>query len=134
MDDRFVDARTRRLRDVGGTSGGLGTFLLGFVMAAAGGYLLLSQVTVTSHYWQLFGYDAFGLSLVPVLLGVLLLFYDGRGILGWLLMLGGLAIIGAGILMNLTIFFRPASLFATLMILVLLVGGIGLVARSLLPR
>jgi hypothetical protein len=89
---------------------------------------------VTSHYWQLFGYDAFGLSLVPVLLGVLLLFYNGHGVLGWLLVLGGLAIIGAGILMNLAIFFRPASLFTTLMILVLLVGGIGLVARSLFPR
>ena len=49
-------------------------------------------------------------------------------------MVGGLAIIGAGILANLTIFFRPTSLFNTLIILVLFVGGIGLLARSLLPR
>ena len=72
--------------------------------------------------------------LVPgffVLLGILLLFYNGRGILGWLLVLAGLTIIGAGILLNLTIFFQPTSLFATLIMIVLLVGGLGLVARSL---
>jgi hypothetical protein len=134
MDQRLTDLHGRRLRDVGGTSGGLGTFLLGAVMAVAGGYLLLNQVTVTSHFWQVFGYDAFGLSLIPLLLGVLLLFYNGRGVLGWLLVLGGMTIIGAGILTNLTIFFRPTSLFNTLIILFLLVGGLGLIARSLLPR
>lgn len=127
--NRYGDGRS--LRDVGGTSGGLGTFLLGGVMTAAGGWLLLNQVTVTSSFWTIFGYDAFGLSLVPLLFGILLLFYNGRGILGWLLTIGGLAIIGAGILTNLTIFFRPTSLFNTLIMLVLLVGGIGLVARSL---
>jgi len=116
---------------VGGTSGGLGTFLLGFVMAIAGGYMLLQQVTVTSHYWRLFGYDAFGVSLIPLIVGILLLFYNGRGILGWLLVLGGITIIAAGILLNLTIFFQPTSLFATLIMIVLLVGGLGLVARSL---
>jgi hypothetical protein len=103
-------------------------------MMVAGGYLLLNQVTVTSGFWSFYGYNAFGLSLVPLLFGVLLLFYNGRGIFGWLLVLAGLAIIGAGILTNLTIFFRPTSLFNTLIILVLFVGGVGLIARSLLPR
>src|SRR5688572_10770868 len=98
MNQRLTDLQGRRLRDVGGTSGGLGSFLLGTVMAVAGGYLLLNQVTVTGHFWRVFGYDAFGLSLIPLLLGVLLLFYNGRGVLGWLLVLGGLTIIGAGII------------------------------------
>ncbi len=134
MNQRLTDLQGRRLRDVGGTSGGLGSFLLGTVMAVGGGYLLLNQVTVTSHFWRVFGYDAFGLSLIPLLFGVLLLFYNGRGVLGWLLVLGGLTIIGAGIITNLTIFFRPTSLFNTLIILVLLVGGLGFIARSLFPR
>jgi uncharacterized protein len=121
----------RRYADVGGTSGGLGTFLLGLAMAVAGGYLLLNQVTVTSHFWRIFGYDAFGLSLVPLLFGVGLLFFNGRNVLGWLLLFGGAVIIAAGILTNLTIFFRPTSLFNTLIILVLLAGGLGLIARAL---
>ena len=103
-------------------------------MLVGGGYLLLNQVTVTSGFWSFYGYNAFGLSLIPLLFGILLLFYNGRGILGWLLLLAGLVIIGAGILANLTIFFRPTSLFNTLIILVLFVGGVGLIARSLLPR
>jgi uncharacterized protein len=39
--------------------------------------------------------------------------------------------VGAGILVNLAIFFRPTSLFNTLLMLILLVGGLGLIARSL---
>jgi uncharacterized protein len=118
-------------RGAGGTPGGLGEFFAGAGMSVAGGYLLLNQVTVSSGYWQLWGMNAFGLSLVPLLIGVAMLFFDGRSVLGWLLTGAGAVIILAGIITNLQIFFRPTSLFNTLVILVLLFGGIGLVARSL---
>ncbi|MFN8523053.1 MAG: hypothetical protein U0821_08080 [Chloroflexota bacterium] len=121
----------RRITDVGGTSGGLGTFVLGLGMTASGGYLLMDRVLVTSHYWRLFGYDMFGASLIPLLIGVVMLFYDAKNVLGWLVTIAGAAIIFVGILANLTIFFQPTSLFNTVLILVLLVGGLGLMARSL---
>lgn len=120
-----------RFRGAGGTPGGLGEFLIGFAMAVAGGYLLTQQVTVTSGYWHLWGYNAFGLSLVPLLFGVALLFFNGRSTFGWLLLIGGAVIVLAGILLNLEIYFRNTSLFNTLLMLVLLFGGIGLIARSL---
>lgn len=122
------------MRGAGGTPGGLGTFALGAAMVVGGGYLLLQQVTVSSGYWQFYGHSAFGLSLVPLLAGIGLLFYDGHSVLGWLLAGAGAVIILAGILVHLEIFFRPASLFDTLMMLGLLAGGIGIVARSLRPR
>jgi predicted membrane channel-forming protein YqfA (hemolysin III family) len=115
----------------GGTPGGMGEFLIGLVMAVAGGYLLTNQVTVTGGWGTLWGYSSFGLSLLPFLLGVALLFFNGRSILGWLLLVAGLTIILAGILMNMHIYFQPTSLFNTLIMLVLLAGGVGLVARSL---
>jgi hypothetical protein len=118
-------------RGAGGTPGGIGEFLIGLVMAVAGGYLLTNQVTVTGGFGSLWGYNSFGLSLVPLLFGIGILFFNGRSILGWLLLIAGLGIIFAGILMNLHIYFQPTSLFNTLMMLVLLVGGIGLFARSL---
>lgn len=121
----------KRLRGAGGTPGGLGEFLIGFAMVVAGGYLLTQQVTVTSGYWHLWGYNAFGLSLIPLLFGVALLFFNGRSVLGWLLLIAGAVIVLAGILMNLEIYFRSTSLFNTLLMLVLLFGGLGLVARSL---
>ena len=120
-----------RIRGAGGTPGGLGEFLIGFVMACAGGYLLTQQVTVTSGFWVLWGYNAFGLTLVPLLAGVALLFFNGRSKLGWLLLIAGATIILAGILMNLEIYFRSTSLFNTLLMLVLLFGGLGLILRSL---
>lgn len=120
-----------RVRGAGGTPGGLGEFLLGLAMAVAGGYLLGQQVTVTSGFWHLWGYNAFGLSLVPFIFGVGILFFNGRSRIGWLLLIAGSVIILAGILMNLEIYFRSTSLFNTLIMLVLLFGGIGLIARAL---
>ena len=118
----------------GGTEGGIGQFLLGLGMALAGAYLLTNQVSVSSGGWRLFGMNAFGLSLVPLIFGIGLLFFNGKSIAGWLLTFAGTIIIFAGIITNLDIYFRSTSLFNTLVMLVLLLGGIGLVARSLRPR
>jgi hypothetical protein len=130
--DRFEELEgRRRLRDVGGTSGGLGTFLIGCVMLVAGGYWLLSRVSVTTHSWRIFGYDGFGLSLVPLLFGIGLLFFNGKSPLGWLLTAVGVVIIFAGVISSLSVFIAYTSLFNMLVILILLVGGIGLIARSM---
>ena len=128
---RMVDTNRRHLRGAGGTPGGVGTFFLGFMMIVAGGYLLTDQVMVTSGAWRWGGYNAFGLSLLPLLLGVGLLFVNGRSLAGWFLTGAGAVIIFVGILAHLEIYFRPTSLFNTLLMLILLVGGLGLVARSL---
>lgn len=100
-------------------------------MAAAGAYLLLNQVQVTTSYWRFGTYGGFGLTLVPLLVGIAFLFYDGRSIVGWLLTAIGATIILAGVLMNMDIYFHQTSLFNTLMMLGLLFGGLGLIARSL---
>ena len=120
-----------KLRGAGGTPGGVGEFLGGLAMAVAGGYLLTNQVTATSGYWRLWGYNGFGLSLVPLIIGIGMLFFNGRSIIGWLLTIAGAVIIFAGIITNLDIYFRETSLFNTILMLVLLAGGVGLIARSL---
>ncbi len=120
-----------RVQGAGGTSGGIGQFFLGLCMAVAGAYLLTTQVTVTSGGWRWGGYNAFGLSLIPLIFGIGLLFFNGRSPAGWLLTIAGAVIIVAGILTHLDIYFQPTSLFNTIIMLLLLAGGIGLVARSL---
>ena len=119
------------MRGAGGTEGGLGLFLVGFCCAVAGGWLLMNQVTVSGGAWALWGYNSFGLSLVPFIAGVGLLFFNGRSPLGWLLLVASLVIILAGVLVNLHIWFAPTSLFNTLLMLALLAGGIGMIARAL---
>jgi hypothetical protein len=119
------------MKGAGGTTGGVGLFLGGAAMVVAGGYLLLTRVTVVGGGWRFYGYDSFGLSLVPLLIGIGLLFFNGRSIAGWLLTAAGALIIVVGIIANLHLYFQPSSLLDTLLILTLIAGGIGLVARSL---
>jgi hypothetical protein len=118
-------------RGAGGTPGGVGTFVVGLIMTAAGAYLILNQVQVTTSFFRFGAYGGFGLTLLPLLAGVAFLFYDGKSVIGWLLTIAGAGIILAGVLMNMDIYFRPTTLYNTLLMLGLLFGGLGVVARSL---
>jgi hypothetical protein len=121
----------RSVSDVGGTPGGLGEFIFGLIMACAGGYLLSNQVSVVGSYWNLWGTNSFGVTLIPLLFGVGILFWKGRSAIGWLLTIAGALFILAGVIANMHIYFQPTSLFNTIVMLVLLVGGLGLIARSM---
>src|SRR5215467_11052597 len=131
MDEKEQMYEKNKIRGAGGTPGGVGQFVFGLGMVIAGGYLFLSRVTVTSGYWTLWGYNSFGLSLIPLLLGIGLLFFDGRSVFGWALTFGGVVVMITGIIANLQIYFSPTSLTDTMIMLVMLAAGIGLVARSL---
>jgi hypothetical protein len=120
-----------KFRGAGGTPGGLWEFFLGLAMAIAGAYLLTTRVVVTSGFWSVWGYNAFGLSLLPLVFGIGILFFNGKSVAGWLLVFAGVVIIFTGIIMNLQIYFQTTSLFNTVVMLVLLAGGIGLVARGI---
>ena len=124
----------RRYPDVGGTPGGLGHFLMGFGMTCTGAYLLANQVSVGGSYWSFYGANSFGITLLPMMIGIAMLFFNGRSVIGWLLTAGGAIFILAGVIANLHIYFRPTSLFNVIVMLVLLFGGLGLVARALRPH
>ena len=123
-----------RFRGAGGTPGGIGEFFLGLAMTVAGAYLITNSVVVVSSSWSVWGYNAFGLSLLPLIFGIGILFFNGKSIAGWLLVFIGVVVIFAGILMNLQIYFQPTSLFNTILMIVLLAGGIGLIFRALAPH
>ena len=122
------------MKGAGGTSGGIGEFVFGFVMAVAGGWLLTNQVTVHSGFWSWFGHQTFGLSLLPLVVGAGFLFFDAKSVIGWILGIAGAAIIFVGVIVNLQIYFEPTTLFNTIVMLVLLTGGLGLMARALRPK
>ena len=129
-------ALIRSRRGAGGTPGGVGTFFLGLALTVLGGYLILNQVQVSSSFsfFGLWGWNrnaGFGLTMLPLLIGIGVLFFDGKSKLGWILTVGGVLTILAAVLMSLSIQWAPTSLFNTLMMFGLLAGGLGLVARSL---
>ncbi len=119
------------MKGAGGTEGGVGQFLGGLAMVVAGGYLFLQRVTVSSGFWDFGGRNAFGLSLIPLLVGIGILFFNGKSAIGRLLTGGGFLVIVVGIIANMRVYFGPTSLYDTLLILGLIAGGVGLVARSL---
>ena len=130
------------IKGAGGTPGGSGRFILGFLMMCAGGYMLLHSIGVANPFgfgYGLYNFGFFGWSmsltsgmiLIPLLFGVGLIFYNSKNPVGWLLACGSLVALVAGVLMNLRFVMRPMSLFELLCILILTVGGLALFLRSL---
>ena len=113
-------------------------FIIGLIMATVGGYLLMQQVQVHGGYWS-FGFigagygTSFGITLIPLLFGIAILFYNGKSVAGRFLVGLGAVTILAGIIGNLDVHFRQTSLYNVLIMLALLVGGLGLIARAVMP-
>jgi hypothetical protein len=130
----------RRLGDVGGTDGGLGDFLVGLALLVAGAWLFLGRVVVTTGgVFAPFGLvlpagTPFGVTLLPMFLGVMLLFWRGRSVAGWVLVAGGAVALVAGVMADLRVYFRPTTLPHTLVMFGLMAAGLGLVARALRPH
>lgn len=129
-------------RGAGGTPGGLIEFFIGLVMILVGSWLFLSRVVVTTlgfgfgFGWGGASYQVnnFGVALIPLMIGIGILFFNGKNLIGWVLTVGGFLIIIIGILINLRIYFEPTNLVTTILILGTFSGGIGLVARALQPH
>jgi hypothetical protein len=138
--------RARRYRDVGGTAGGLGEFLMGLVLLGIGGYLLLNHVVVSSggiffgrHFAVGFGLGGggpspFAIALLLLLIGIALLFFNGRSVAGWALIVISAGAIVVGIIADLNIYFQPATLLVTIVMFGMMAAGLGLIVRGLRPH
>lgn len=121
-------------RGAGGTSGGLWEFFIGAAMVVIGGYIFLQRLMVTSTIRTLWGSGGSGLALLIMLIGIGVLFFSGRSAIGWIMIAVGAVMIFLSVILNLVIYFLPTSLFETIIMLGLVFGGLGLVARSLRPH
>ncbi len=134
----FGGKTQRKFEGAGGTPGGVGEFFIGLAVAAVGFYLLFSHVQVHSSYWNFLGLGgtgrSFGITLIPLLFGIGILFVNGRSVLGWFLSVGGLLFILAGILVNLDIYFQGTTLMNTLIMLAMIAAGLGLAVKGLRPH
>ncbi len=131
-----------RIQGAGGTPGGTGSFVLGFVMMSAGFYMLLQSIHVSQSFnmgTSLFHVAAFGgaasitggMILIPLVFGIGMIFYNARNLIGWALALGSVSALIFGVLAGLQFTLRSMSLFDLLTILVLSIGGLGLFLSSL---
>ncbi|QSX30620.1 hypothetical protein JYB88_02855 [Shewanella cyperi] len=130
------------MNGAGGTSGGIGQFFIGLIMLCGGVYLLLNAISVTSSFGlgaRLYGISAWGgnygitggMIMIPFMFGVGIIFFNARNPLGWLLGIGSLVALVFGVISSVHFHLRAMTAFDLIVILVLAVGGLGLLLRSL---
>ena len=121
------------LQKPGGSPGGLGTFVAGCALAVVSAYFFVDSVRVTSFGggWisRMVG-GSTGVVFLPLLVGVVGLFYDARKLWSWVLFVAGFGILIVEILSRLDFFFN-LKLSHLLIMLVSFGAGIGLILRSL---
>ena len=110
-----------------------GLLLVGCGLVGISLFMLFENVQVSGGFFSSIGLGlrGFGWSLLPLLLGIGWIVWQPRGLGGWLLALGGLALIVFEILGSLTFYFRPVSLVTVLLMLTPGVVGLVLVAKRL---
>ncbi|MFZ6749355.1 hypothetical protein [Undibacterium sp. Ren11W] len=130
------------MQGAGGTEGGVGKFFIGLFMMCGGFYMLFNAVMVQSSFgmgYGMYGVQAFGGSIsitsgmimIPFILGIAMVFYNVKSLLGWVLALGSLGALLFGVIASLHFNLRNMSLFELLVILILAFGGLALFLSSM---
>ena len=111
-------------------------FLAGMAMLVVGLYLLTTRVEVTTGFWG--GYISIagchvstGLTVIPFIIGVVWMFVNPDSFAAKLVAGLGVLIIIACIIMSTSMYMRHVTLYEWLLMLVLIFGGGGMVARIL---
>lgn len=111
-------------------------FLAGMAMLVVGLYLLTTRVEVTTGFWG--GYISIagchvstGLTVIPFIIGVVWMFVNPDSFAAKLVAGLEVLIIIACIIMSTSMYMRHVTLYEWLLMLVLIFGGGGMVARIL---
>jgi len=118
-----------------------GRFIMGFIMFVGGLYLLLNEIRVEPMFGtgrSMFRVGGIGVTsgyvLLIFMLGVGVLFFNGKNPLGWLLTTGSLVALIFGVIANINLSLAYLSAFDLIVILVFLAGGLGLLLSSIMAK
>ncbi len=114
-------------------------FLGGAAMLSAGLYLFCNKVTVTTGFFAgriRFGdVDvASGITIIPLIIGIVLIFLNPDAFLGKLVTALGFLVIIAAIIASTHFYLPKITLFEWIVYLVLIFGGLALVVRVLFAK
>lgn len=119
------------------SKGNILTFFVGIIIFSVGAFMIFQNTIISTHFGlaNLIGFDPpFGLVLLPLIIGIIILFFNEHSFLGWFLLIVGALIILLGILMGLEIRFRQTTLFTTIMMYGLTAAGIGITLKGLFGK
>ena len=117
----------------------LAEFFGGAAMLVAGLYLLFNKVTVTTGFFggsiRFGSVDvATGVCVIPLIIGIVMIFLNPDSILGKFITFLGVIIIIAAIVVSTHFYIPRMTLFEWILYLVLIFGGMGLVGRVLFAK
>lgn len=120
------------------SSGSLMQFLIGLILMGAGLFWIFQSVRVSTGYGSIYRIGGWGIPngtiIIPLLIGIVMLFVMERKIFGWIVTGIGIAVILVGIITSVRLHFYGTSLFEyILMFGFTLVGG-GLVLKNLFKK
>jgi len=110
-------------------------FFGGILLFLVGAFLITQNTVLTMNFSaisNLLGFNVpFGLVLLPLLIGIGILFFNSKSVLGWIVLVFGIITILLGILMTLNIYFKPISLYYGILMYGMTAAGIGLFLKAL---
>jgi len=112
--------------------------VIGLLLFSTGLYLLLNAIHVTNSFsmaYSLYRWHGYsltsGMVMVPFMLGVGWIFFNPKSWGGYILAFGSLGALILGVITSSHFHLRPMTAFDLILIVVPMVGGIGLMLRSL---
>lgn len=110
-------------------------FFIGIILALLGTYLIMQNTTLYMNYsaiTEMMGFNPpFGLVLLPLIIGIGILFFSSKSIFGWIITIFGVLSILLGILLSLKITFRPVSLYYGILMYGMTSAGIGMFLKAI---
>jgi hypothetical protein len=121
----------------GGTQGGIPKFFIGIALFIIGLYLLLKNIYVQYNFGlaiPLYRPGGVGITsgmlLLPFMIGVIIVFFNFKNLLGWILAIGSIALLIVGIITSVHFTLAGMSAFDLIIILSCMAAGIGLILGS----
>lgn len=117
-------------------SGDLLQFFIGLLMLAAGLYMILQNINVTSN-WGLYSYHigsfhlSSGMVLLPTIIGIGMVFMMDKKGFGLAVLAVGVVIILASVFMTTHIYWKTTSAYEFIFMFGLTAGGAGLIIKQL---
>ena len=112
-------------------------FYVGILLLGAGLFFILNKTIVSSGFyaWRIGTFNiSSGLVIVPLLVGIIWLFYNPKSILAKIISILGAIFIIASIIMGINISFTRTTLFDFVIMIVLMGSGAGLLLRSFFAK
>ncbi|HBB72804.1 MAG TPA: hypothetical protein DCZ71_09415 [Ruminococcus sp.] len=118
------------------------SFFCGLLMFAAGLFLIFQNTVVTSSYgYGGFGFLRFGsfslpngMIMVPLIIGIAMLFLMDRKVFGWIVVAIGVIIILAAIISSVHIHWRTTNMYMFILMFGMVAAGGGMMLRELFRK